>query len=70
MALKGVLYDSSTKGQEPVHHDVIEQLFCYDGFFVRSEESCNTDNWIRLLTTAARAFDEAFSEFIQYVKAL
>ena len=34
--------------------DVIAQLFCDDlGYFERNEESCNTDNWIRILTIAA-----------------
>lgn len=40
--------------------DVIAQLFCDDiGFFERTEESCNTDNWIRILTIAAilRAYE-------------
>ena len=34
--------------------DVIAQLFCDDlGYFERNEESCNTDNWIRIFTIAA-----------------
>ena len=34
--------------------DVIVQLFCDKlGYFEKNEESCNTDNWIRILTIAA-----------------